>query len=92
MSATAWSDLRAAFEHAAASLPEEATDAELDAYWRAWADAMTGEADDLTAIRWKIDQFVTGAEDGGYRDDLQDAYREAIIADVERYAAKGGGQ
>lgn len=82
-----WRDMRAAYDHTAATLPEEATDADLDAYLAAWREAMIAKAssDDAgEAIQWKINQFVKGAEDGAYRDDLHQDYLSAIMADVQR--------
>ena len=63
---------------------DEASDAELDACLAAWHDAMCAEADNGGAIRWKVEQFVKGAEGGAYRDDLHQAYVGAIMADVQR--------
>jgi hypothetical protein len=79
-----WRDIRAAYDLAEATLPDEASDAQLDACLAAWHDAMCAEADNGGAIRWKVEQFVKGAGGGAYRDDLHQDYLSAIMADVQR--------
>lgn len=84
--AIAWSRLRDDWLQAQADLPDDATDEHLANYWTCWKAAMVGEADTAEAVKWKIKEFVEGAE-GGWREDLFDTYLDAIMADVARVAA-----
>lgn len=87
-----WEVARAAFDAKSAEVDAtEASDEQLNEYWRLWDAAMLCPSDTIEAAKWKLGQFTKWtSECGEFADDAAEKYTTAIFADAARHARTGG--